>query len=377
MLLLYQNTNMSLNEPLLGALRPVETKKYETVKYNIFKLLEQREATSALASLKAVPFWLYENEIIDWLSTETISFQLHAMVKIELYERMRVKEDNEQFKRAFEGIAQAFADLKYPLRYITVEIALEKPPKMQDLTISQPGLSDFEIEKLVYNYIGVSQGYLADFNRQSLKTFYLDNNLDIDPYAYEGTTRERFIQILKEQTPVRQAQILQGILKLSPESSTEKRTTVFLNEIKHWIQRLQGEDITLDASEITYTSEAVVNALKDAHVLLEKTGPSNCIDRIHTVLCGYLKEICKANAIQPKDEKSLEGIYGALSHVHPAFIDNPLLKGWGGIIKALNNYRNSQSLAHPNENLLGPAEAMLMLNTTKTLLRYIEDKLNA
>jgi hypothetical protein len=48
--------------------------------------------------------------------------------------------------------------------------------------------------------------------------------LDINPYNYNGTTRERFIQILSESAPHVQATILDGILERFPAGSLPIRT---------------------------------------------------------------------------------------------------------------------------------------------------------
>jgi hypothetical protein len=54
-----------------------------------------------------------------------------------------------------------------------------------------------EIARLVNRYIGVDGGYLGDFSRASHAAFYPEyGDLDVDPYQYEGTTRERLLQIV-------------------------------------------------------------------------------------------------------------------------------------------------------------------------------------
>jgi hypothetical protein len=41
-------------------------------------------------------------------------------------------------------------------------------------------------------------------------------DLDINPYEYEGTTRWRFIEIVKSQPPAYQARIIRGVLERFP-----------------------------------------------------------------------------------------------------------------------------------------------------------------
>jgi hypothetical protein len=70
------------------------------------------------------------------------------------------------------------------------------------------GLTRPEIYTVVNRYIGVKDGYLGDFSYRTHTDFYpLFCDLDIDPNQYEGTTRERFIEILSKSTPEVQAAI--------------------------------------------------------------------------------------------------------------------------------------------------------------------------
>ena len=81
------------------------------------------------------------------------------------------------------------------------------------ITNNSIALSRTEIARLVNQYIGVSGGYLGDFSYRTHREFYpLYCDLDLNPDEYEGTTRERFIEMLSSRPPHEQAKILQGIL---------------------------------------------------------------------------------------------------------------------------------------------------------------------
>jgi hypothetical protein len=45
------------------------------------------------------------------------------------------------------------------------------------------------------------------------------------------------------------------------------------------------------------------------------------------------------------------------------------------IVDVLNPVRNQKSMAHPNEDLLEEPEAMLVANAVRTLLHYLNAKL--
>jgi hypothetical protein len=45
-------------------------------------------------------------------------------------------------------------------------------------------------------FIGVDAGYLGDFTRGELDSFFLHLGVEADVYELEGTTRERFIHVI-------------------------------------------------------------------------------------------------------------------------------------------------------------------------------------
>ena len=93
-------------------------------------------------------------------------------------------------------------------------------------------LSPQEVLTVVNGYIGVSGGYLGDFSYRTHEEFYTSYcDLNIYPSASEGTTRQRFITILKEADGPTQAKILKGVLNKYPpkyfdEEKREQKATI-------------------------------------------------------------------------------------------------------------------------------------------------------
>src|SRR5260370_7934299 len=74
-----------------------------------------------------------------------------------------------------------------------------------------------EMGRLVKQDSGGSSGYLGDFSSPTHAAFYHEYcDLDINPYEYEGTTRERFITILSSLPPRDQAAIVRGVINRFP-----------------------------------------------------------------------------------------------------------------------------------------------------------------
>lgn len=249
------------------------------------------------------------------------------------------------------------------------------------------GLSQQQVMQVVNRYIGVDGGYLGDFSYRSHGEFYIEwcNLPDIDPSApeYFGTTRQRFVQILSSRPPLEQAAILRGVVgRFGGAAYGANPERAQLGErMLGWAAELEAmSPVPLDAPEATL--DVVRRALEDADTLLRSSGPVSVVDRVHTALHGHLKALCAAAGISIETDANLPRVFRRLRDAHPTFaVRGPraddvgkILQGLAQTLGALNALRNQASVAHPNEELLGKAEAMLAVNATRTVLAYLEAK---
>lgn len=152
-------------------------------------------------------------------------------------------------------------------------------------------------------------------------------------------------------------------------------------ELLHDLGLIESHVPAIPSGTIT-ASQVVERALADANHLLAKSGPISCIDRLHTALHGYLKDLAIRAGLVVDDQSSLTQLFKLLRASHPKFQhlgsqDKDIvqvLNSLSNVVDALNTIRNHASVAHPNENLLDEAEAMLMVNITRTLFHYINAK---
>ena len=343
---------------------------------NAARLLTTRSQARAAEILRSVPFRVVfaTNHFNDEFSI------LHAEVPLTEYERLRRSRDTGD-EQAYGQIAQVLTELGKSIRFIAVDLVLERPvhPDLQ----RGLGLRQWEINKLVSKYIGVSGGYLGDFTYRSHHEFYTELDLDIDPYKYDGTTRERFIKILNESAPNVQARILEGVLTRFPVRSSEIRTEETAAEIRSWIMRLRtGPQVEQPALRIT--SDVVERALLDAQELLRSTGATSGVDRLHTALHGYLREVCGGAGLQISEGASLTDMFKQVREGHPAFQEmGPrsedilrVLRALATILDSLNPLRNKASVAHANPELLPEPEAMLVINAARSILHYVDEKVH-
>jgi hypothetical protein len=345
-------------------------------KRNTCDLLKIRGQQLALEIFSRFPWRLLEasNFFNDDFSV------LHATLGLEEYEEARRYQSSPQHIQAFNQIATTLSEIGTYVRFIAVDLAQNREPeKPRD----PRALTPKEINKLVYKYIGVNGGYLGDFNYRTHRDFYADLDLDIDPDDIAGTTRLRFTEIVSGATPEVQARILKGILEKYPVNSTPVRTTKLHDEIMDWIRRLSTGSV-VSVSPLRISSAVVERALMDAEKLMATSGATSGVDRAHTALHGYLLQVCSDASISVGTEPSLSQLFKALRAQHPAFKNlgarsedvAKVLGGMATVVDVLNPLRNKASVAHPNQHLLAEPEALLVINSVRTLLNYLDSKLH-
>jgi hypothetical protein len=349
-----------------------------TIRHNAIRILRVREQQQAAEFLETLPFELYpaSNHLNDEFEV------LHATLPLERYEELRRGTRTPEAERAMASIANVFYELGRHVRFISISLDLEEPAPSASPTPTDRALTRPEIQRLVSSYIGVTQGYLGDFSYQSHHDFYANLDLDIDPFDYQGTTRERFIEILTASPPEVQARILQGILDRFPAGSSEGRTEARASEIRGWIGRLRGSAPVASPS-LRVTSAIVDRALADAEQLIRTTGAPSGVDRVHTALHGYLREACRRGEIAFAPGDGMTVLLRRLREGHPALqgsgarsneIDR-ILRSFGSVLDSMNPVRNEASVAHANEELLDPPEAMFVINAMRTILHYLDERL--
>jgi len=136
----------------------------------------------------------------------------------------------------------------------------------------------------------------------------------------------------------------------------------------------------------TVTSKVVETALIEAERLLDDGRPVSAVDRAHTALHGYLKRVCvDAKLAHDSDDLSLTDLIKRIREQHPKFCaktgheeqTGKVLKAMGVICDALNPLRNRGSLAHPNQELLDEASAMLAINASRTIFNFVHSRLQS
>lgn len=244
-------------------------------------------------------------------------------------------------------------------------------------------LRSSEIHWVVHQYIGVEGGYLGDFSYRTHREFYsafCDLDLDLDAFG-GNTTRERFLAVLSGVEGHQQAAILRGIAKKYPQGGEHFRTPPAYQKLLELAKRC-ADGLSVQDSSPAITSDVLKRALADANMLIQSSGPTHAVDRIHTALHAYLKAVCASHGIESSPSATITSLFKQLRAEHPRLCDlgsqaetmGRILSSLSNVIDCLNPVRNNASLAHANEELLSKDEAMLAINAARTVFQYLDSK---
>ena len=202
-----------------------------------------------------------------------------------------------------------------------------------------------------------------DFNDEFLILYYkcpVDRYVELEEIYGRNNLKHEYYQIAEAMNEVRHS-VRFIVLDLDPESGPAPVATPAL----------------------TIRSDSVERALADAEKLIYSRGAASGVDRVHTALHGYLKGIAEQASIQFPNDAGITTLFKLLCGSHPALrVPEPraddidrVIRSLSTILDALNPVRNKASGAHPSDAVLQEPEAMLVINSVRTLLHYLDVKL--
>ena len=250
-------------------------------------------------------------------------------------------------------------------------------------------MTDKEITQFVNYYIGVERygGLRGISDMEHLHEFYyVDCDLEIEP-SVDGSLADEFEEILRRQSPQNQARILRAGLQeffVWSQNELPTRQEKLRPRLKEVALRLESESTIVENVSPQSPSESVRLALEEAEDLIRRGRVPSAVDRTHTALHAYIKDLCDDWTIEYEKDASLTKVFKVLRKNHPAFsVDGPrqqeieqMLNGLATVLDGLNPIRNWASLAHrPDTTLLEEAEATFAINAARSIFHYIEDKM--
>jgi hypothetical protein len=237
-------------------------------------------------------------------------------------------------------------------------------------------------------FLGMKSGYVMDFSNRTFQEFVEKaTGLDIysEKYHYGSNSK---------------ANLLRGFIKVESNYVFGKLLSAFCD---YWLAKAQMGQIDYHKDEILYKEcvkiaerlkqESIVEHLdaiqpnsddKDFALLaklikesIEKNEPETALDRLHTFIVKYVRQLCDKHSLPYQKGEPLHSLFGkyakhliANKFVESAMADK-ILKYSINVLEAFNDIRNNKSLAHDNP-ILNYHESILIFNNITNAIKFIQ-----
>ena len=248
---------------------------------------------------------------------------------------------------------------------------------------------NFQEKQILEHVFGMRSGYVLDLSNNDFGQLILDAaGIDVYSKDYEarGTSKANRLRLLWERESARTvAKTLDVLLKREkryPETYREPPVNerdrlecqAVLNRLSHLTEVDRLPELNVGNSHATFTQvrEEVQRYIGEGRF-------NSGIDRLHTFVTQYLRLLVeKRTAATPSESVPLHSLMGSYikslqASDAPTEMSLRILKTAISTLEALNPIRNDQSLAHPNDRVIGQNEARLIFAYIIALIGYVEE----
>lgn len=238
------------------------------------------------------------------------------------------------------------------------------------------------VEIGVFEKLFMRNGYVLDFTNNTFDQFIFES-IDIN------VRDEEYIEKVKEN---HSSDSKANILRYIWNNESEKVVIKLLNDLVEYCEILENQNINEkllnkakqilskhDSSAYLIddenTEEKIVNLIQDINNSIENGKPQFTLDRLHTLMCYYVKELCDKHDIEYESTDHLNQIFKRYADFIGDKLESELskiiIKQTGSIFEKFNNVRNNQSYAHANE-ILNETESILIYRDIANVFEFIK-----
>lgn len=244
-------------------------------------------------------------------------------------------------------------------------------------------------KQTIERFLQMGDGYVLDFSNRTLKEFIYES-LEVDIYSgkYDYDSGSK-------------ANRIRGYLQVESNYDAglllEKFCEYWIYQIQHGyidyhhsnefsykeclkiVERLKsgGPVENLNALTPNTDDENFSKLTKTIKYSIENNEPELALDRLHTFVVKYIRELCLKNGIEFEQNHPLHSLFGSyVKHlVNEDMIESEMteriLKSSISVLEAFNNVRNNKSFAHDNY-ILNYNESILIFNNVSNVIKFIE-----
>lgn len=138
---------------------------------------------------------------------------------------------------------------------------------------------------------------------------------------------------------------------------------------------------SMSFQHIATRSGTVQKAVEDAELFIREGRFDSAVDRVHTAFHGYLRQLLTEHGVTYGVEDGISVLYSKLHGCYAVVIQPTdvgdririILRSAGGMVNAVNELRNNNTIVHPNGQLIQAREARLVIRLVNAVVDYIED----
>ncbi|HEY8781205.1 MAG TPA: abortive infection family protein [Mucilaginibacter sp.] len=248
---------------------------------------------------------------------------------------------------------------------------------------------DFGEKRTIEKYLGMGDGNLLNFGHSTLQEFIYDvTGIDIklSKYQDKGTSKANLMRsFMSQESESLVAKLLDAMnVRRDDWESDDQYNRIdpdpkLKSEFIGVIERLRGEVSVTNAEVIAANNEDddFHSLAKHIQESIDKDEPAGALDRLHTFLMKYFREMCSKYAIAVEKNESLNAIYGKYvkalrsSGAIKTDMTEKILRSTFQCFDAFNDVRNNNSYAHDNP-VLNHDESALIFNYMTATLKFLK-----
>lgn len=247
------------------------------------------------------------------------------------------------------------------------------------------------IEKLkLEKFLDMGSGYVLDFSNRTFQGFIAENaNRDIydEKYSYEGGSKaNRLRAFWKIESGSVVGKLIMDMLeywkagKLMRDEEITSHEKALAEECLKIADKIKSDNLVenADAFQSDNIDDRNFQLLsKSIRESIERNEPESAIDRLHTFVVRYIRELCDKHSVPYAKDTPLHSLLGGYvkflqkNGLVESEMTGRILKSSISVLEAFNTVRNNQSFAHDNA-VLNYNESILIFNDIANVIRFIE-----
>jgi hypothetical protein len=252
-------------------------------------------------------------------------------------------------------------------------------------------MSDLKsIEKLkLEKLFQMGGGYVLNFSDRTFQEFVLENTgLDAydTKYTYRtGSKANRLRAIWDKESNYTVSKLIFDFfeywkeLKRTHKTPIEENEKLLFDECYKIAERLKSETLGehIEAIQPNTDEKSFHRLATSIREDIENNKPDEALDRLHTFVVKYIRELCDKHGVICDKNKPLHSFFGEYvknlksKNLIEAAMTERILKSSISILESFNDVRNNKSYAHDNQ-LLNYNESLFIFRNISSIIEFLQ-----